>query len=439
MKKILLGIMIASAMCGTTFATTTSLTNSENGHGYKVLKVVLDGNSKIVVNAVPNKSPAQSLKTLMLEAGWSYAINWWFFCPDEKEYSRCKPNTSDLVRKENGILYSTRSTDIGSQKSVFGFDTTWLPLFVSDNGGYELDTDVDLVHNGIWMPTLVKAWLNVAVNNEAMNSDPKQWAVGNKSFICSTQDKSTIYMWYIDGVTFSSLADYLIQTFKCHNAIQLDNWWSKAMIANKNYVEWPWRDIMDAYVIIEGSNVWPVVIPDIEKYSVRDLQAAITRMYSKGLTKYDTIATFMPFSNMTREEASKFFGVFASWEFLKTEYPNNMCDFTDIKSADWSLVPNIVSSCKLGLFKWSQWNFIPKDKLTTAQAIAVLIRIMVGTLDETTTPWYTSYITKAKEFELIGNLIPETNISRWQAAILLYKAHLYREAHSNIVIPDEKK
>jgi hypothetical protein len=44
------------------------------------------------------------------------------------------------------------------------------------------------------MPTLVKDGVNVAVLNDEMNKDPKQGVVGNKTFICSTQDNKDIYM-----------------------------------------------------------------------------------------------------------------------------------------------------------------------------------------------------------------------------------------------------
>lgn len=391
------------------------------------MKVIFDGTSKIVVSVADNNSPAQSLQTLTNNVWWTNAINGWFFCPNEAAYSRCTPNTTDLVRKSNGVLYSKRKEDVWSNKSVFGFDTLWVPLFVTDDGSYKQETDVENIFNGIWMPTLVKNWVNVAIYNDAMNNDPKQWKSGNKSFICSTKDKSTIYMWYVDWVTFSSVADYLIQTFSCDNAIELDNWWSKAMIKDNSYIVWPGRNIMDAFVVIEGDNIWPVIIPGSQSYTTKELQDAITRMKDSWLTKYSTISSFMPFNTMKREEAAKFFSVFATTAFAKEENPDTSCVFTDIGTADYTLKTNIISSCKLGLFKWSKWQFIPKDNLTNAQAVAVLIRIMVWMMDESTTDRYKQYIAKAKEFGLIWNILPNNNITRWEAAVLLYKAHLYKE------------
>lgn len=280
------------------------------------------------------------------------------------------------------------------------------------------------------MPTLVKNWVNVAVLNDAMNNDPKQWSIWNKWFICSTKDKSTIYMWYIDGVTFSTVADYLIQTFACDNAIQLDNGWSKAMIFNGSYTVGPGRDIMDAFVIIDGNNIWPVILTWwAQPYTSEQLQDAIERMYNQWLTKYDTIDAYLPNKNMTREEAAKFFGVFAVEQFGKTEYNTNNCDFNDISKADRSLIDNITQACRLGIFKWSRWNYMPKVNLTNAEAVAVLIRIMAWMQDESTQPRYTNYITIAQVRELIGNIDPMRNITRWEAAVLLYKGYLYKIAN----------
>lgn len=75
MKKILLTLIIMTTFVSYTFATTSYLTKTENGHAYKVMKVSLDGKSKIVVSVVDNYMPAQSLQTLMEKAGGTYALN----------------------------------------------------------------------------------------------------------------------------------------------------------------------------------------------------------------------------------------------------------------------------------------------------------------------------------------------------------------------------
>ena len=66
---------------------------------------------------------------------------------------------------------------------------------------------------------------------------------------------------------------------------------------------------------------------------------------------YDNIEQFLPNDTMTREQASKFFGVFAKEEFGKFEGNSSVCSFYDIKRADSTLRTNIVSACKLGIFQ----------------------------------------------------------------------------------------
>lgn len=99
-----------------------------------------------------------------------------------------------MLRKSDGVLYSMRKKDIGMYKSLFGFNQNGEVTIVANNGSYQEDPDVDKVYNGIAMPTLVQDGINVAVLNDEMNNDPKQGRAGNKTFICSTEDNSTIYM-----------------------------------------------------------------------------------------------------------------------------------------------------------------------------------------------------------------------------------------------------
>lgn len=54
---------------------------------------------------------------------------------------------------------------------------------------------------------------------------------------------------------------------------------------------------------------------------------------------------------MTREEAAKFFSVFAQTQFDKQEDAMAACQFADIATADLTLKNNITLACKLGIFK----------------------------------------------------------------------------------------
>lgn len=337
------------------------------------------------------------------------------------------------------MLYSKRGKDVADFDSVFGFDSQGIPMPMAQKeprtrvDGMRQNNAVDAIFNGMMMPTIVKSGVNVTSLNIGMLADPKQSKAAQKSFICSTQDKSIVYMGVVENITFTGFGDYLITTFKCYNAIQLDNGGSRAMISSGKYILGPGRNIMDAFVVVEGTNVGATVSPGSTTTNVGftlsndELQKAITRMYNAGLTKYDTKQTFLPNNTMTREEASKFFGVFAKNEFQKIENTDTPCSFTDLLSVDPTLSGNIQTACKLGIFKGADGKFMPKNTLTNAEAITVLMRVVVGSLPEPSWSFSFNYIMKAQEIGLIGTITPEANITRGAAAILLYKAAIYRE------------
>ena len=86
-------------------------------------------------------------------------------------------------------------------------------------------------------------------------TDPKQNKAGNKTFICSkTQDnKNVIVMGYVSQTKIQDLPQKIKTMFSCNNAILLDNGNSKAMIQSGKYIYGPGRNLMDAFIIIEGS------------------------------------------------------------------------------------------------------------------------------------------------------------------------------------------
>ena len=319
MKKIMFIVTFVLFMFWFSFATTTLINETIDWKKVQVMKVVLDWKSKIVVPVVDNGSSAKSLKSLMESVWWSHAINGWYFCPDESAYSWCGRWTTDWLRVSNGLLYSKHWMDIAPWRSVFGFDQNSNPLKMAERdervwieGGRKNDS-ILAMYNWMMMPTLVKNWKNLAVFNDEMNNDSKQWKAWNKTFICSTEDNLTIYMWYVNNVTFSSLADYLIKTFKCYNAIQLDNWWTKAMIYDEKYVAGPWRNMMDAFVIIEDKNApkSDTIVSTTNNYTVS----------TKVKTRIDTIML------VVKDERSKKY----SLQEQKNRYQNIVDSFSKIK------------------------------------------------------------------------------------------------------------
>jgi hypothetical protein len=59
--------------------------------------------------------------------------------------------------------------------------------------------------------------------------------------------------------------------------------------------------------------------------------------------------------------------------YVKTD---TQCKFSDTNNSWSDLKDIVIESCKLGLFQGSKGKFSPKNQLTNAQAIAIIIRII---------------------------------------------------------------
>jgi len=178
-----------------------------------------------------------------------------------------------------------------------------------------------------------------------------------------------------------------------------------------------------------------------------ELKDAIQWMYDNWLTMWNTLPEFLPYDNITREQASKFFVEFAAKVLWKDRWVVYNYDiFSDIKNANPTLKDHIIYANNMWLFKGNNWKFMPFNNLTKAQAIAVLIRLVDWMLDESwTIPyydvnwdfsehywWYTQYLWHATYYKIDKRWITSNidkldsdNIIRWDLAILLYEMAMY--------------
>jgi hypothetical protein len=99
-------------------------------------------------------------------------------------------------------------------------------------------------------PVLLLEWDNV-VEWSINYIDKKMLTRWNKTFICSAQDNSTIYMWVIGWINIPEMPAYLKKNFNCRNAINLDAGNSIGMIYSWFVLDqWPRKRIMDAFVVL---------------------------------------------------------------------------------------------------------------------------------------------------------------------------------------------
>ena len=415
MKKIWNFFICVFLFVGSTFAMQERLNTSS----HDVIKVTLDWTHKIVVNAVQNGQSPKAVKTLMDEVGWVSAINGAFF----DAYSANK--SSDMIAIVNWTKRSVYGDDLWETRALFWFQYDGTPILATnatrswDNSiSNWVNSDFSKFQYGLAMHVLLVNWQNVSYNNSEMNNDKKQWWVATKEFICSTQDKSTVYFWRVFNVTFIWLAEYIQRTFGCYDAIQLDAWWSTAIYFEWDKLAWPGRNVMDAFVVIE----------DDSKYR-EELQKAITWMYDNGMTKFNEPVSFMATNPINREQAAKFFGVLAETIYEKSEDESNYCQFSDLLSADPTLQENIVQACQMWLFQWYNGKYSPKTNLTNSQALAVLSRIVNGKLDEGIKPRYQSYYQSSNLWKYVfanwlkiwSIWMAEKQATRWEIAVMIYR------------------
>ena len=161
-----------------------------------------------------------------------------------------------------------------------------------------------------------------------------------------------------------------------------------------------------------------------------ELSEAIGRMYDQWLTSFDSSISFMSSNWLRRDEAAKFFVNYAKNILHKKISNQNDCSFGDINQAWPDLKEVLVESCQLGLFKWFNGNFIPRQMLTNAQAITVFIRMIDWMKKETGSYFATEYFKEANDLSLLENIdlgnesSLESVVTRWDVAIMLFRGRL---------------
>lgn len=152
---------------------------------------------------------------------------------------------------------------------------------------------------------------------------------------------------------------------------------------------------------------------------------ALFWMYSNWMTMYDNKEDYRMYDLLTREEASKIIWKAYSTLGYADVVKNSSCNFLDSDIFDTSLSSHISDVCKRWLFKWSDGKYMPKDNLTKAQWMAVLIRMFEWKLSyELQIPWREQYYTKWKLIWLtnIDNINEfDTKLTRYEIALMIYR------------------
>lgn len=146
---------------------------------------------------------------------------------------------------------------------------------------------------------------------------------------------------------------------------------------------------------------------------------ALAWMYDSGLTSYNTVDSFRPYDNLTREQAAHFFVNFAETT-LGMEAEGDAPNYTDMDDVDHTLADSVEKAYQLGLMRGSDNEFRPTANITRAEFLTVAVRALDGDKDETTEPWWAEYFDTARQFGLTN----ETDVNAQDRSILRYEAGL---------------
>ncbi len=173
-------------------------------------------------------------------------------------------------------------------------------------------------------------------------------------------------------------------------------------------------------------DVWSGTAENTATYTGTEFQQALAWMYDNGLTMYDNEENFRPEDWLTREEAAKMIGQAFVTLWYEQTTKNTACTFIDANTIDPTLSGYVENTCKRGIFKGTTDNrFMPTQKLTRPQAMALLVRIFEGKVsNESKVPRWGEYYVKGQALGLTtlnSQTLFDTSITRREMAIYIYR------------------
>lgn len=115
-------------------------------------------------------------------------------------------------------------------------------------------------------------------------------------------------------------------------------------------------------------------------------QFIVCRLYDNSQTMFDTVPEFDYDRIVTREEASRMITKFVQEVLKKDKIRTSndpLCQFRDLKLANSGLKTYITDSCQYGIFNGTyEHQFLPRQQLNQAHAIATVLRASYGYQDE---------------------------------------------------------
>ena len=164
-----------------------------------------------------------------------------------------------------------------------------------------------------------------------------------------------------------------------------------------------------------------------------EFKKALSFLRTYEMTMFDSVDSFAPYRNLSREEAAKIFSNFAMHVLCRKPDMNLSVHYSDVENADPTLKPYITLAYQLGVMKGSgmgDGEFRPFDAISKAEVNAVLIRMILKSyLDEKETELktrYSEYNKVATDLGIINQGAGAEAVPRHDVALMLFRAYKHQ-------------
>jgi len=200
-------------------------------------------------------NPTATVRQKNRELWASIGINGSFFCPAERAYNYCGANNSTSSdRIVAWVVHSKYPNDTG-ERWIVGVTKDNQAIFVQNNNRqwYMKNTNQERkqdIQYGLGnFPILVDNGIDVTIEMTHL-IDNKMFQKWTRSFICIPESNDKVFMGFVPNKSMFEMGRYLIDTYNCHFAINLDAWWSSAMVVDDKHIIGPWRRVVDGFVAV---------------------------------------------------------------------------------------------------------------------------------------------------------------------------------------------
>ena len=195
-----------------------------------------------------------------------------------------------------------------------------------------------------------------------------------------------------------------------------------------------WTNV-SSWTEVKSRTLWENINAELLTWD--EFDKALYWMYMNWLTKYNNTEEFRPYDKLTREESAKMIGQLYSVLWFPKEDKGFNCNFVDTNMFDPTLSEHIYNVCRRWIFRWNDktQQYMPHDKLTKGQLLAVLLRIFEWKMsNESAQPRWIEYYVKA----LTLSLTNEKNLSKFDQPVSRREASLLIFRFKDMIIDEEQ-